>query len=114
LAVGAQQGQLWQLMTGVAQPVGEQVQPVELSWLGAVAQVFEQHAARTAAHFENAQAREPIQPEMGEQRQRNALPLLEGEQGGRVEGRVAVVPGQAAGAVGVFEAQAVEVGQRMV
>jgi len=39
---------------------------------------------------------------------------LEAEQGGRVEGRVAVVASQAVRAIGVFEAQAVEVGQGMI
>jgi len=35
--------------------------------------------------------------------------MLDGEQSDRVEGRVAVVASEAVGAIGVFEAQAVEV-----
>lgn len=111
LTVGADERRGGQSAAGFLQAVGEQVEPVQVRGPRAVVEIFDQHAARAAAYFQDLQFLQVGQADLAQQPQGLALALLQGEQGGWIEGRVQVAPCQAAGTIGVFEAQAVEIGQ---
>ena len=76
----------------------------------AIAEIFQQHPTAPTAHFQDATLIQGIEPESAQGLERHALTLLRHEKMSCVEERVDVAARQTALAVGVFSAQAVEVG----